>query len=105
MKKNSAIYLALFSLLFIGVSCVSSTESEVETSPYALISSFNLGNVKSKYPAFTSDGRDTTVVKTVDLSVYPFAINQATGEIYNNDSLPYSTDVTKLVPACRQQAW
>lgn len=97
MKKNSAIYLALFSLLFIGVSCVSSTESEVETSPYALISSFNLGNVKSKYPAFTSDGRDTTVVKTVNLSVYPFAINQATGEIYNNDSLPYSTDVTKLV--------
>ena len=97
MKKKSAISLALLSLLFVGVSCVSDSEEEIVVSPYALVKSFSLGNIKSEYPSFTSDGRDTTVTRTVNMSVYPFTINQATGEIYNNDSLPYATDVTKVV--------
>ena len=97
MKKKSAISLALLSLLFVGVSCMSDSEEEIVVSPYALVKSFSLGNIKSEYPSFTSDGRDTTVTRTVNMSVYPFTINQATGEIYNNDSLPYATDVTKVV--------
>lgn len=28
---------------------------------------------------------------------FPFTINQVTGEVYNNDSLPYATDITRVV--------
>ena len=97
MKKNLAIYLALFSLLFVGNSCMPGDDSDVSYSPYAMLESFKLGNVRSSYPAFTDDGRDTIVEKTVDFSTVKFSINQATGEVYNVDSLPYATDVSKLV--------
>ena len=97
MKKNLAIYLALFSLLFVDNSCMPGDDSDVSYSPYAMLESFKLGNVRSSYPAFTDDGRDTIVEKTVDFSTVKFSINQATGEVYNVDSLPYATDVSKLV--------
>ena len=97
MKKNLAIYLALFSLLFVGNSCMPGDDDNLSYSPYAMLESFKLGNVRSSYPAFTDDGRDTIVEKTVDFSTVKFSINQATGEVYNVDSLPYATDVSKLV--------
>ena len=100
MKKYLATYLAVFSFLCAGfVSCSKSDDggSDVELAPYALVRSFSLGNIRSAYPAFTSDGRDTVSVKTVDMSSFLFTIDQATGEIYNNDSLLFSTNVTKVV--------
>lgn len=97
MKKYLAVFLAMSSLLFMGVSCVSSDEDDVQLSPYALLKSFSLGNIRSAYPAFTSTGEDTVVIKTIATTAYPFTINQATGEVFNYDSLPYNTDVSKLV--------
>ncbi len=97
MKKYLATYFALFSVLFMGVSCVSSEDEDLELSPYALLRSFNLGNVKSYYPSFTSTGEDTVIVKTISASSFPFTINQLTGEVYNADSLPFGTDASKLV--------
>ena len=100
MKKYLATYLAVFSFLCAGfVSCSKSDDggSDVELAPYALVRSFSLGNIRSAYPAFTSDGKDTVSVRTVDMSSFLFTIDQATGEIYNNDSLLFSTNVTKVV--------
>ena len=99
MKKNLAIYWVVFSFLCAGmVSCnKSDSYDDVELTPYALVRSFSLGNIRSAYPAFTSSGKDTTVMRTVDMSGFLFTINQATGEIYNNDSLLYATDVSKVV--------
>lgn len=100
MKKYLATYLAVFSVLCAGfVSCSKGDDggSDVELAPYALVRSFSLGNIRSGYPAFTSDGRDTVSVRTVDMSSFLFTIDQAAGEIYNNDSLLFSTDVTKVV--------
>lgn len=97
MKKNPAIYFALLSLLFIVASCGSSDEESYELSPYAMVKSFKIGNIRSAYPDFTSEGKDTVVYKTVSMEGFAFTINQETGEIYNNDSLPYATDVSKVV--------
>lgn len=97
MKKNFATYLALFSLVFAAVSCGSSDDEQYELSPYAMLNSFSIRNIRSEYPAFTSTGKDTVVVKTVQMTAFPFTINQATGEVYNNDSLPYATDISRVV--------
>ena len=98
MKKNWAVYLAVSTLLFLGVSCMSSDDgSDVVLSPFALVKSFSIGNIKSTYPAFTSTGEDTVVVKTIATTAYPFTIDQAAGLIYNIDSLPYCTNTSKLV--------
>lgn len=97
MKKNLAIYFALFSLVFVAVSCNLGDEDEYEFSPYALLTSFTLGNVKSAYPTFTSTGKDTAVVKTVSMANFRFTIDQVTGAVYNNDSLPYGTNTSKIV--------
>lgn len=97
MKRNLATYFALFSLVFAAVSCGSSDEEEYEFSPYAMLKSFSLGNIRSAYPSFTSTGEDTLVLKTVQMTAFPFTINQVTGEVYNNDSLPFATNVSKVV--------
>ena len=97
MKKYLAVFLAISSLLFMGVSCVSSDENETQLSPYAMLKSFSLGNIKSTYPDFTSAGEDTLVTKTIAANAYPFTINQATGEVFNQDSLPFCTDISKVV--------
>lgn len=99
MKKNFAIYWVALSALFAGlVSCSESGYDEsVELSPYAMVRSFSLGNIKSAYPAFTATGEDTTVVKTMTMESFAFSIDQQTGKIYNPDSLPFSTNVTKVV--------
>ena len=97
MKKNLAIYLALFSLTLSFVSCSFSDEEEVVLSPYAMLKSFSLNNIRSSYPAFTSTGEDTLVVKTVSMESFAFTIDHGAGQVYNNDSLPYCTDVKKVV--------
>ena len=94
MKKSLAIFLSMLTLVF--TSCFNDAD-EAELSPYAILKSFSIGNITSKYPAFTSDGTDTTTTKTIDGSSYAFSINQVTGEVYNVDSLPYGTNVDKVV--------
>lgn len=97
MKKNLSTYFVLFLSLLTIFSCSRSEDDGYTLSPYAFIKSFSIADIRSSYPSFTSDGRDTTVVKTVSMGSFAFTINQLTGEIYNNDSLPFATDVTKVV--------
>ncbi len=65
MKKNLAIYFAFLSLAFSFVSCSFSDTEEEVLSPYAMLKSFGLDNIRSAYPEFTSTGKDTLVYKTV----------------------------------------
>ena len=94
MKKSLAICLSMLTLLV--TSCMTDGDEEV-LSPYAILKSFSIGKIESRYPAFTSTGADTIVTKTIDFSSRPFSINQTTGEVYNADSLPYATKVDKVV--------
>lgn len=94
MKKSLAICLSM--LMLVATSCFDDGD-EAGLSPYAILSSFSIGNIKSEYPAYTSAGVDTVEVKIIQGSSYPFSINQVTGEVYNADSLPYATNVDKVV--------
>lgn len=96
MKNRLAIYFSVLMMFFVASSC-SNDEVVNTTSPYAYIKSFSIGSIKSSYPAFTAEGKDTTVFKTISFSSYPFTINQSAGEIYNDDSLLFATKVSKVV--------
>ena len=96
MKNRLVVYFSVLIMLFVASSC-SNDDAVYVTSPYALIKSFNVGSIRSPYPSFTADGRDTVVYKTISFSTSPFTINQLTGEIYNSDSLLFATNVSKVV--------
>ncbi len=96
MKRNLATYLVVCLSLILFASCWGD-EDEALRSPYAMIKNFSIGIIKSSYPSFTADGKDTTVVKTVDFASVGFTIDQLNGLVYNNDSLPYSTNLSKVV--------
>ena len=96
MKNRLAIYFSVLMMFFVVSSC-SNDETVNTTSPYAYIKSFSIGSIRSPYPAFTAEGKDTTIYKTISFSTFPFTINQLTGEIYNSDSLFFATRVSKVV--------
>lgn len=97
MKKYLPIYFVILLAAFSFVSCDMEDEDAVELSPYAFVKSFKIGNIRSSYPAFTSDGRDTTVVRTMSMESFSFTIDQLSGQIYNSDSLPFCTNISKVV--------
>lgn len=96
MKNKLAIYFSVLAMMFVASSCFNDV-SDVAEYPYAYIKTFSVGDITSSYPDFTATGNDTTVVRTISGSAYPFTINHLSGEVYNADSLPYATDITKIV--------
>ena len=94
MKNSFAILLSVLALAL--TSCFDDVEDSA-LSPYALLESFSIGNITSEYSVYASDGSDSSAIRTIDGSSYPFSINQFTGEVYNVDSLPYETRVDKVV--------
>ena len=96
MKNRLAIYFSVLMMFFVVSSC-SNDETVNTTSPYAYIKSFSIGSIRSPYPAFTAEGKDTIIYKTISFSTFPFTINQLTGEIYNSDYLFFATRVSKVV--------
>ncbi|MBQ5751259.1 MAG: hypothetical protein IIV89_00270 [Bacteroidaceae bacterium] len=97
MKKKLALYLVSAILLLATHSCGVDEKENAVLSPYAVLHSFKIGNIRSEYPSFTSAGEDTLVAKTIAGSSFPFTINQMSGEVFNVDSLPYATNLDKLV--------
>ena len=95
MKNKLAIYFSVLAMAFVALSCAD--DNTDAGNPYAYIKSFSIGDIKSSYPAFTDTGKDTLVVKTIAGSSYSFDIDQAQGKIYNNDSLPFKTNLSKVV--------
>lgn len=96
MKKNIALYFALLIVVFAGFSCSDDEDNNIQTSPYAYISSFTLGNLSVPFHDVTADDKDTIVYKTVAGSEYKFVVDHNNHVIYNKDSLTYGTDVSKL---------
>lgn len=87
----------LFITAFIATSCLEDEEYEIEYSSDASITAFAIGDIETEYQA-TVDDVDTTLTTTVTGTNYPFVIDQLQGLIYNVDSLPVGTDITKVVP-------
>ena len=82
-------------LMLVTTSCFRDSDEETY-SPYAILKSFSIGDLKSQYPTFTAEGVDTFVTRTITGSSLPFSIDQAAGEVYNADSLPFATKVDKV---------
>ena len=90
------IITCLFITAFIATSCLDDEEYVVEYDSNASIIAFSIDDIDTKYKA-TVNGKDTTLTTTVTGANYPFVIDQNKGLIYNVDSLPKGTDITRVV--------
>ena len=91
------IIASLFVVTCVITSCLDSDDMVYETNYKSSITAFSFDSIVTYYPSVTDAGKDTTLSKYVVGSKYPFIIDQIRGEIYNADSLPKGTDVSKVV--------
>lgn len=91
--KILSIIASFFFTALALTSCLDNDET-INTSSDVAIQSFSINNIKTTIITET----DTTTF-TVTGSDYPFTIDQISpiGQIYNVDSLPYNTDVKKVL--------
>ena len=94
MRKILALIAGILCVSGMLVSCLEN--EEIELSSHAYIASFSINDIKTEVLSETAEGKDTTIVYTVKGENYTFAIDHVGGEIYNVDSLPKGTDVTRV---------
>ena len=91
------IIIGLLVMVCCITSCLDSDVQEYELSSNSSITAFSItDSIVTYYPAVV-DGKDTTLSTAVVGTDYPFVINQNEGLIYNPDSLPMGTDISKVV--------
>lgn len=87
--------------LFVAVCTITSCldeNTEIEYSSNASITAFSItDSIITYYSSITDEGNDTILSTAVVGSQYPFVIDQLNGSIYNEDSLPVGTDISKVV--------
>ena len=78
-------------------SCLNDDTKTGNVSSDCVVTSFNIGNLDRKIYLRTKDNRrDSVATVEVKGSLYRFTIDQQRGLIYNIDSLPPHTDLTKV---------
>lgn len=97
MRRYFALCGLLLSAAFLFSSCLKDDEEEVTLYDDTAITSFGVSTAKVLVHTTSSTGEDSTYYSTSTLSSYPFSIDQLNNEIFNVDSLPYGTDVTKAL--------
>lgn len=98
MKLRTLNILAsLFITACAITSCLDTSDMDYELSPNTAITKFSIkDSIITNYQTVLN-GVDTTLTATVVGSNYKFTIDQIEGRIYNADSLPKGTDVSKVV--------
>ena len=91
------ILIGLFIMACGITSCLDSNYTEYEYSSNSSITAFSITDSIVTYYSATVDDVDTTLSTAVVGADYPFVIDQNQGLIYNPDSLPVGTDVSKVV--------
>lgn len=96
MRKSLAfaIVLLMSTTLFSG--CLNS-DNDYEISTDCAINSVVMGTLNRLYTIYYEDGTDSSYNITVPGSTFPLHIDQLTRRVYNTDSLPVGTDVTKVI--------
>lgn len=94
MRKILTMLGSFVAATFLLTSCLE--DNTEEPTAYASIVSFSINDVKTKVTNTDASGKDTTYTVTVDGDLYPFSIDHVNGEVYNRDSLPVGTDITKV---------
>lgn len=95
--KALNILISLFITTCAITACMDTDEMDYELNPNASITAFAIKDSIITYYQTEVNGVDTTLSKVVVGTNYPFVINQSEGLIYNPDSLPVGTDVSKVV--------
>ena len=95
------IVIGMFIAACAITSCLDADMAEYEYSSSASITAFSItDSIVTKHEIALNpdiDLIDTVITTSILGSDYPFIINQNEGLIYNADSLPFGTDVSKVV--------
>ena len=97
MKRKFLPLIMLFSAIILMSSCLSSNDEEITYNEDTAITSFSLGTLNETVYTKASTGVDSTYSTTLDCSGYKFNIDQPNRLIYNQDSLPYGIDASKVI--------
>jgi len=89
------IYILTIAVMALMTSCLGHDEYDVY--PDAAITKLVLGNVKVYYFDTDTEGKDTLVYKTIAGKYYKFNIDQKNNLVYNTDSFPYRSDLTRVL--------
>lgn len=87
----------LLATMAVMSSCMSSNDSTTTTYSDAAITSFTLGTLTRYLHTTSKSGGDSIYKRTITGSSYKFHIDQNLRLIYNTDSLPVGTDVSKVL--------
>ncbi len=96
MRRLKTLFI-LLSVLCLTASCLKGNNDEVTYYSDAAITSFSVGTLTCYTHSVTSEGNDTVTASTVTGSSYNFHIDQVNHCIYNTDSLPVGTDVSRVL--------
>ena len=95
MRKILAALACLVMMFGVLTSCLDS-DDKVTLTPNVYLASFSINDIETEVPSKTESGKDTIIVKKVFGDSYVFAIDHLNGQVYNVDSLPQGTDVTRV---------
>lgn len=96
MKRYLSALLTICTVALTATSCFDDDDDTTVIYPYAALKSFSIGSLKAYTRSTTAEGKDTLLSTTVNGYLYPFAIDQKNRVVYNPDSLPLGTDVSKV---------
>lgn len=98
MKRYSftALILSLFTGL-VFTACNSDDDENLVLSRDCIVRNIVLGTLQQPRTVKDSKGNDSTYVIDIAGINYPMSIDQIHGRIYNPDSLPKGTDLTKVI--------
>lgn len=97
MNKRLLSVAMLFSVVLLLASCLKDDNSDASYYDDTAITAFSLGTLNRYQTTLSSKGVDSVYKTTITGSQYAFSIDQNNALVYNVDSLPYGTDVTKVV--------
>lgn len=97
MKNRLIVFGLLLSVLGMFTACLKDENTVVTLYDDTGITSFSLGTMSRTLHTTSSKGEDSTYTATVTGSTYKFTIDQKQGLIYNVDSLPLGTDVSRVL--------
>lgn len=95
--KTLPLFTALIGVGSLLSACTSNENETTELTNECLVTRVQLGNMTRTLRLRTTDGlRDSIIVANVPGSLYAMTIDQQTNTIYNVDSLPYNTKVSRV---------
>lgn len=95
-KHFSSLLLMAFGLLLLS-SCLGTNDDEAIYYDDTAITAFSLGTLSVTHHTTSYNGADSTYTSSLTGSNYRFSIDQVSRTIYNTDSLPVGTSVSRVL--------